>query len=249
MLQNVFSQLQNNHKNVKRFNNFKHVTTGDLLAEEEKEKATDFHKALKNLCMINDEQTPDLKNFQNLKQFTHLKKYDFINDSNDLLCRTYKNGNKIVIVFQCAFPNFTLEDINAHLLRGWAIPQFKEAYEYYAELKQDYPKCSFFLTGYDIGGSVAQFVGLYNKEAKTVTFNALGLGRLYPQICGAYRIANITNYVSARAPKMLREKHLGEVRMVFLTQPDNSVKDKYSTHILNDFRNLQFFKVTCNSIA
>ena len=240
----------------RNFNSLPPVSFDEIFAEDEKKKDAEFHNILRNLCVVCTDEEPDLRRFSNLENWEEVKKYNFVNDTNDLFCRLFKKGDKVVIVFYCHFPQFSCEDVYNHLSRGWAIPQFKQAYEYFKKIKSRFTNSKVYLTGSNIGGSTAQFVGLYNKDIATVTFNAVGIGCLYPQLIKTYMATNITNYVSSNVSKILREKHLGEVKIIYkpqyiaqdkLPKPENNSRPEINN--LFDFDNLKFFKSSCNALA
>lgn len=259
MQKRSFLQKSNTVQKRRNFRNFGMLTPismAEIIAEDEQKKSADFHNILRRLCILSHEENPDMQKFRDLEKWEHLEKYDYVNQSCSMYGCVYKKGDKAVIIFHCEFPNFTMQDIHDHLSRGWALPEFKEAYDYFNRIKKAVRGVQFYVTGSDIGGSAAQFVGLYNRDVQAITFNALGLGCLYPQLLKTFLAVNVINYVSSNALKLLREKHLGEVRLIYISpytiqanSPTTENNSELQNNNLVDFGNLKYFKSSCNSLA
>ena len=148
-------------------------------------------------------------------------------DSNGFHSEVYKKGNNIIIVFRGTDVERGVKEgakdmlSNAQMGARYLPNQMKNARKVYDIYKKEYPDANIIITGYSLGGSIAQALGA-ETGAETVTFSAYGIGNTYSptfKICD-----NIINYGNAQDPIFVGniDAQLGKT-FVLNTKVDSSI--------------------------
>lgn len=224
--------------------------------EEAKDRVLRFHKILKDLLIENSKIDPQPARVPTLKNWSHLKKYEYWNPETNFLARVYKNSDHLVLIFQVNSKTINFEKIQEYFIRGYVLPQFKEAIQIYDKLRKKYQKEKIIITGYQLGGTIAEYTAFNKRDSFGVTFNGLGVATLYPGYFGPENVPNIINYVTGTEEKMLRKNHFGLTRISYATNYSGvnfgglATKPSNDTnHIMNEFEHLETFQSTYKSKA
>ena len=231
-----------------------------LMQEEKYEQAKDrmlqFHKMIKDLIIENSKIDPQPARVPTLRNWSHLKKYEIFNQQNNFLARVYKCADNVVVVYQVNTKNIDYEKVQDYFIRGYILPQFKQAIEVCEKVRKAYPREKIYFTGYALGGTIAEYIAFNRRRCFGVTFNGLGVATLYPGYFGPEHVPNIINYVTTKEDKIFRKNHFGLTRMLYVndytgqefgglaTHPKNQSK-----HVMNDFDHLELFKTAYTSKA
>ncbi len=214
-----------------------------------------LHKVLKDLCIESDKHRPEPQLNKNTKDWVHLKKFDKDNEENNFSARIYRNRNEIAIIYRVNKNYDDIEEISNDIIRGKEPPQSEDAEMVYKTVSEAFPRNKIILSGHSIGGTLAQDTAYKHKEARGVTFNALGIASLYQNLEEPEYVENIVNYVTSKESKLLRVRHIGELRMIYFNEYTEFLQADFGglviskpvdkdRHVLNDFDRLEFFKVT-----
>lgn len=224
---------------------------------EIKNRIMNFHKIIRDLLIENDKLEPKPSSIPTLRNWTHLKKLEKTDHETSFLGRVYKCGEQIVIIFQVNSKNIDYEKIQNYFIRGYVLPQFKFAVAQYEEVRKKYPKEKIVLTGYHLGGTIAEYLAFNRRECGCVTFNGLGVATLYPGYFGPDKVPNIINYVTSKEGKILRENHFGAMRVLYLNNYNLSAnfgglatKPTQTPHpVMDDFEHMELFQTSYQNKA
>ncbi len=218
-----------------------------------------FHKELKELCIENDKFDPKPEKSEKCKGWSRVKKFDKANPENEYSGRVYKKRGTFVIIYKVLSNPIEMLEVSNNVIRGIAPKQYEDAALLYKNLRNANPEAKIVLTGYGLGGSLAQLLAYQNEDAAAVTFNSLGMAKYFTDINNPQNVKNIVNYLTSKEPRYIRENHIGQTRIIFFNEYNMNESADFgfllntnpitNKHVLNDFDNLHIHRVNFVSAA
>lgn len=117
------------------------------------------------------------------------------NDKTGFYAVAYKQGKEVIITYS-GTNNAASVVSDVQMALGKIPSQFKNAEEFYKNVKVRHPDCDITLTGHSLGGSLAQLMSCKYKHLPSITLNAFGTDTLVRRNKEQFKNNhNIYNYI------------------------------------------------------
>ena len=209
------------------YDNIQNIETDEILAKnhtqnEPTKEEVKLHNTYANMAK---QFFADGKGQDEIDGF--VKKDTIENRNNGFASNVYynKDTNDVVIIYQSTGWD-DLQDIQSDLqMLGNKLPnQYEDAKKTYENVKKQYPNSNITVTGYSLGGSLAQLVASGDNKTKAVCFEPFGVVDIIKNN-GLKDNDNCTNYVTDSS-------YVGN----FKPQPGRTMTVEYN-RTSNDYKN------------
>ena len=154
------------------------------------------------------------------------------NSKNGFKATAFTNGNAIIVAY-CG-TNGTSDILSDTQLAQDKIPeQFKDANEFYEQIRKENPDSIILVTGHSLGGSLAQLIASKHKDTNAVTYNAHGVDKIVNSENSEHDFSdnqNCYNYIIKGDIVSNSSKHVGLTTVL--------KNDKFDKHGISNYQKI-----------